>query len=341
MTIKHPGKALNPKKILVIRFSSIGDIVLTTPIIRCLKKQLNCELHVLTKAAFSPIYLTNPHIDKVHHFREKLSEIEDVLKNEAFDFIVDLQKNFRSSMLRRKLSAPGSGFPKLNKQKWLLVNFKVDNLPSVHIVDRYFEAVKTLGVKNDNKGLDFFIPDKDLVVPESLNPVLAEKYIGFVIGAKHNTKIFPNEKIISLLNEIKQAVVLLGGPSDKERGEAIVRAVGKPNVVNACGLFNLNQSASLIQQAAVLVSNDTGLMHIAAALEKPIISLWGNTVPKFGMYPYMPGRENISFISEVSGLKCRPCSKLGHKKCPKKHFRCMIDQDEETLLKKIAELGGF
>ena len=139
---------MNPQKILVIRFSSIGDIVLTTPVIRCLKEQLNCELHVLTKASFTQIYQSNPHIDQVHAFAEKLSEVSDELKKISFDFVVDLQKNLRSSRLRRKLAVAGSGFPKLNKQKWLLVNLKLDTLPDIHIVDRYLKTVESLNVKN-------------------------------------------------------------------------------------------------------------------------------------------------------------------------------------------------
>lgn len=340
MTINHQAITQKPQKILVIRFSSIGDIVLTTPIIRCLKNQLKCELHVLTKEQYQGIYQSNPHIDKVHSFNKKLNEVSEELKNESFDFVVDLQKNVRSSRLRRNLGKPSASFPKLNKQKWLLVNFKVDKMPDVHIVDRYFEAVQPLGVNNDGNGLDFFIPESDKLNPRTVDPILAQKYIGFVIGAKHNTKILPSEKVVSLLKKIDFPVVLLGGPEDKERGEAILLAVGKKDVVNVCGKFNLNQSASLVEQASAIITNDTGLMHIASAFQRPIISVWGNTIPQFGMYPYMPGTYDSSFISEVKNLKCRPCSKLGYKNCPKKHFKCMLDQDEQKIVGKINQFVG-
>ncbi len=154
--------------------------------------------------------------------------------------------------------------------------------------------------------------------------------MGWAIGGNHNTKIYPVEKIIEACREIKSPVILLGGKEDLEKGEEIKKAIGD-RIFNACGKFNINQSASLVQQADKIVTNDTGLMHIASAFKKEIISLWGNTIPEFGMYPYMPGNENKSTILEVKNLKCRPCSKLGYKKCPKKHFDCMNKIDTSSI----------
>jgi len=327
------------KKILLIRFSSIGDIVLTTPVIRALKKQLNCELHILTKGQYVDIFSANPYVDHIHSFTNNTNEVFSKLKSENFDFIVDLQKNIRSINLRRELKRPSAAFPKLNRQKWILVNLKIDKLPDVHIVDRYFEAVSRLNVKNDGLGLNYFIPEEDNIIPLDFNPVLQKGYIGFVIGGKHNTKILPVEKIISIIEGLQLPVLLLGGPEDRERGNEIIQQVKSSEVINSCGDLRLNQSASLVKQASLIITNDTGLMHIAAAFKKSIISLWGNTVPKFGMYPYMPGKENYSFLSEVYQLNCRPCSKLGFSKCPKKHFKCMLAQDESRLLKIAKEFS--
>ena len=326
------------KKILLIRFSSIGDIVLTTPVIRALKKQLSCELHVLTKEQYGSIYSANPNVDKTHIFKESLSDMLVQLKSENFDFVVDLQKNYRSVKIRRKLKIPSASFPKLNKQKWVLVNFKIDKLPDEHIVDRYFKAVTELKVNNDHLGLDYFIPAEDEASLNETDPKLQNGYIGFVIGGRHNTKILPSEKVVSIIEQLHLPVLLLGGPEDKGRGVEIVQKVKLNKVVNCCGRFNLNQSASLVKQSKLVITNDTGLMHIAAAFKKPVISIWGNTTPKFGMSPYMPGNENLSFIAEIEGLKCRPCSKLGYKKCPKNHFRCMLDQDEKVIAEKAREL---
>ena len=143
------------KKVLVIRFSSIGDIVLTTPILRCLKRQMeDVEIHYLTKKTFANLLVNNPYISKVHCFNTDLNLIIEDLKKENFDCIIDLHKNIRTFRVKMKLKVPSFTFNKLNIEKWLLVKLKINILPKVHIVDRYFKAVKSLGVVNDNKGLD-------------------------------------------------------------------------------------------------------------------------------------------------------------------------------------------
>lgn len=329
------------KKILLIRFSSIGDIVLTTPVIRALKNQLGCELHVITKEPFRIVLSGNPYINKLYSWEKNIKEVFNELKSENYDFIVDLQKNRKSVKLRQQLKRPSSSFPKLNLQKWLLVNFKLNTLPDIHIVDRYFKAVSVLGIKKDKQGLDYFIPPEDEISPTKIDPLLMKGYIGFVIGGKHNTKVLPNDKVVEIIDQLHLPIVLFGGEEDHKRGDELENIVSSGKIINTCGQFSLNQSASLVKQASLMITNDTGLMHIAAAFKKPIISIWGNTVPGFGMYPYFPEKVSTSFFSEVEGLKCRPCSKLGFKKCPKKHFRCMLDQDVTGIVEKAKELAIF
>ncbi len=326
----------NPlKKILIIRLSSIGDIVLTTPVIRCLKNQLkDVSLHFLVKSRFLPVLEANPYIDKIHVFNESdgLRKLIPELKMENFDHVIDLHKNFRSVYLKKKLGKPSSGFPKINTKKWLMVNFKINKLPNLHVVDRYFYALKPFNIENDGKGLDYFIPDKEQHEHIKLPGSHQKECIGWVLGARHNTKIFPVEKIIPVIKKINKPFILLGGIEDKERGEQIKEAAGD-KVVNACGKCSINQSAYIVKNADRIITNDTGLMHIAAAFGKRILSVWGNTIPEFGMYPYFPyGSGNKSIIAEVKNLSCRPCSKLGFKKCPKKHFKCMMDIDEEEII---------
>ncbi len=323
------------KKILIIRFSSIGDIVLTTPIIRCMKQQIpDAEIHYLTKEKFYPLVKANPNISRIHIFNDKLREVINELKDISFDHVVDLHKNLRSGRVKLALRKPTSTFDKLNFRKWLIVNMKINKLPDIHIVDRYFEAVNKLGVKNDQGGLDYFIPEEDLVLREDLPPTHAEEFIAFVIGGMHYTKMFPEEKVVELCHLLDKPVILMGGPDDHEKAERIREQCGE-KIYNACGLYSINQSASLIQLSSKVLTNDTGLMHIAAAFRKEIFSLWGNTIPGFGMYPYLPPGEGKSHIIEVKGLSCRPCSKIGYSKCPKKHFRCMMDVDIEQLGAKV------
>ncbi len=316
-------------KFLIIRFSSIGDIVLTSPVIRCLKNQVeNAELHYLTKKQFTPLLINNPYIDKIHTFDNNLNEIIHDLKKEKIDYIIDLHNNLRSKIIRLKLRLLTFSFNKLNIEKWLIVHFKINRLPDIHIVDRYMETLKLFDVKNDQKGLEYFIPKEEEVDISQLSNKLNHGYVAFVIGAKHNTKKLTNQKIISICYKINLPIILIGGKEDYENGEFITQQTNSL-LINACGKFSLNQSASLIRQSGLVITHDTGFMHIAAAFKKKIISVWGNTIPQLGMYPYLP--HPASKIFEVNNLRCRPCSKLGYQHCPKKHFKCIEEQDIEGI----------
>ena len=329
-------------KILIIRFSSIGDIVLTTPVIRCIKQQVKgAEVHFLLKKSFEAVLENNPFIDKKHFYEDDLRKIIFDLKKENFDIVIDLQKNFRSFKIKSALGVKHFTFDKLNFRKWLLVNFKINFLPDKHIVDRYMESIKSLGVINDGFGLDYFITKKDEEALNDLPHSHKSGYLAWVIGAKHNTKMLPIDKMISIGLKLNSPVVLLGGAEDRERGEILANHDGT-KFFNACGKYSLNQSAALVKNSKSVISNDTGLMHIAAAFKKEIVSIWGNTIPEFGMYPYF-GEDiknqkskikNIkSTVLEVKHLSCRPCTKIGFEKCPKGHFKCMKNIDEDVFNK--------
>ena len=309
-------------KILVVRFSSIGDIVLTTPVVRVLKKQINAEVHFLSFSKYANIISANPNIDKLHTIEKNINEIVDVLKKEKFDLLVDLHHNIRTQLLKSKLHIPAKSFSKLNLQKWLMTTFKINMLPNTHIVDRYLDTVKHLGVSNDNLGLEFFLSDKDEVEN------LPSEYVVFAIGGRHNTKKLPNEKIISICKNTNQRIILIGGKEDSKNGQEIVSATN--NTENTCGKYSIGQSAFIIKNAKQVITHDTGMMHIAAAFQKKIYSIWGNTIPDFGMSPYLANPD--SKIIEVKNLSCRPCTKIGFQKCPKGHFNCMNKIDENLFL---------
>jgi ADP-heptose:LPS heptosyltransferase len=326
-------------KVLLLRFSSIGDIVLTTPVIRIVKTQVdNVEVHFATKASYRSITESNPYIDKAHYLGAKLGDLIAELRKEKFDFIVDLHNNLRTRIIKLALGVKSSSFDKINFQKWLMVNFKINKLPHVHIVERYLAAAAPLGVKNDSLGLDYFIPEKDQVPIDWLPEEMRDGYVVYAIGGQHYTKKLPVERMIELCDKINKPIVLLGGKEDFDNGEKVrqffektpesqsfekgLKELNKKTTIyNACGKFNLNQSASLVKQARYVFTHDTGLMHIAAAFRKEIFSIWGNTIPLFGMYPY---RTRFTVL-ENNKLNCRPCSKLGYEKCPKGHFKCMRD----------------
>lgn len=311
-------------KILVVRFSSIGDIVLTTPILRCIKQQLkDVELHFITKHNFLSVIEDNKYVDKIYSIKSSISEVVPQLKKEKYDYVIDLHHNVRTLKLKLALGKKSFSFNKLNWQKFLIVNLKANKLPNIHIVDRYFETVKSIGVQNDNKGLDYFINEKDEVdIPSSLPTLFHEQYNVLVVGGSYFTKQIPIKQLKEICSKSLLPLILLGGKEDSNVAEQVYQLY-KNKTINLCGKLNLNQSASIIQQSHKVITSDTGLMHIAAAYKKDIISLWGNTIPEFGMGPYFAGKD--SQILEVKGLSCRPCSKLGYKKCPKGHFKCMND----------------
>lgn len=320
-------------KVLVVRFSSIGDIVLTTPVVRCLKEQLGCEVHYALKKEYAPILDGNPYIDKQHLLDGDLSRLTAALRAERFDHVVDLHANLRTLRMRLALGGRWSRFPKLNVEKWLLVNLKVNRLPHTHIVHRYMSAVAPLGVGYDGKGLDFFIRESDETqwlrqLPETFRG----GYVCLVPGAKFATKSIPVDKAADIVRRIARPVVILGGPSEAGAGERIVAESGRADVLHFCGKISLAVSAAALKHADSVIATDTGLMHIAAAFDKKIVSVWGNTVPEFGMYPFLSdAAPHAPVISEVRGLPCRPCSKIGYAQCPKGHFRCMHGQDAALI----------
>ena len=330
-------------KILVIRFSSIGDIVLTTPVIRCLKQQRpDIQIHYLTKAAYGPLLMNSPYIDKLHYLYDDLKPVTEELKQEKFDLVIDLHKNTRTMRVKKALGVKSNSFDKLNIQKWLLVNFKIAAMPDKSIVERYMETVRDLGVKNDGKGLDYFFDDLKRISNKDIPMSHWGGYVGCVIGGSYATKKLPVEHWKQFCATVPYPVMLLGGPEDVSAGGDI--ALQDPiKISNSCGKFSINESAELVKIARVAVSNDTGLMHVAAAFQKPIISLWGNTSPEMGMFPYY-GFNNLnervsplSVIMENKGLSCHPCSKLGYNKCPKGHFKCMKDLDMNIAVEQVKK----
>jgi heptosyltransferase-2 len=328
-----------PKKILVIRFSSIGDIVLTTPVVRCLRLQLNAEVHYLTKQQYAPLLEANPYIDRIFTIKKNVSEVLPDLRQQGYDYVVDLHKNLRTAQVRLRLFfKPGwLAFNKLNLEKWLLTALKINRMPAVHVVDRYLAAAAPLGVKNDGLGLDFFVTGETKAQP-SAHPTITN-YIAFAIGAQFQTKRLPTGKIVEICQQVQRPILLLGGKAEEAEGETIAAQAGR-HVTNCCGKLSLQASAEVLRGASLVLTHDTGMMHIAAAFQKKILSIWGNTVPALGMYPYYGlanADQNTSF--EVKGLPCRPCSKIGYAACPKGHFKCMVEQDVAKIVSNAVEAG--
>lgn len=333
------------KKILVIRFSSIGDIVLTTPVVRCLKKQMPwVQIHFCTKEKYAYLVDKNPYIDKIHFLRDSLNELISELKSENFDYIVDLHDNIRTLMIKWRLGKKGKSYDKLRFQRQMLASLPIPLPKPSHVVHRYMQTVENLGVIYDDGGLDFFIDDKDEVENEWLPETHQKGYVAFVMGGTAFTKMLPLQKMIELCDKINLPIILIGGKEDFDKGEQLahffepsknditfddgLKKLNKKTVIfNGCGKFNLGQSASIVKNALVVFAHDTGYAHISAAFKKTIYSIWGGTVPLY-FYPF----ETRFIILENNKLSCRPCSKNGRSSCPKKHFKCMKENPLEFYL---------
>ncbi len=311
-------------KILIIRLSSIGDIVLTTPVVRAVNEQIpTAEVHFLVRKNYANVVENNPHIHKVHIYDpDDVAGTVEELRSEHFDEIIDLQKTYRSKQVTRKLRAPSHTFNKHNFSKWLCIHLKMNGLPETHIVERYFEAVKFLNVHNDHKGLEFYIPENQGFDEDDLPMIFEDGFVAIVLAAQHFTKRIPVSKVVEIGSILHKPIMLLGGSDVVEEGEQVVSQLGD-RAYNGCGKFSLFQSAAIIQHSDCVITGDTGLMHIAAALHKPTAAIFGATIPEYGYYPYMPGERNMFRNFEVCPLNCRPCSKFGSKKCKRNHFKCM------------------
>jgi ADP-heptose:LPS heptosyltransferase len=327
-------------KFLIIRFSSIGDIVLTTPVVRCLKKQVpGCEIHYLIKPQFKTVMAHNPYVDKLHLLNEDWEQMIADLKEEKFDHIIDLHHNLRTLRVKKALKVPSTSFNKLNIEKLIFVKLKWNVMPKLHIVDRYMETVKSFGVRNDGAGMDYFIPREEEVQQKDIPASHHLGFVAIVIGASFYTKKLPVYKLQELCQKLDHPIILLGAKEEFAEGEEI-RKVDPGKVYNACGKFSLNESADLVRKSKLVIAHDTGLMHIAAALKKPVIAVWGSTTPSFGMVPYYGENFLLSHArpyddAQVNKLWCRPCTKMGRNSCPQGHFKCMKQMDINDLVSKV------
>ena len=327
-------------KILVIRFSSIGDIVLASPVFRCIKKQLEgSEIHFATKLSFKIVTASNPYIDKFFYLDDNIDILIHELKKEKYDHVIDLHNNFRSLKIKKALKVPSQTIEKLNIEKFLLTNLNINVMPGIHITLRSLETIRALGVQDDGIGLDYFIPDEDIVKEKDIPTSHHAGFISIVIGASYNTKKLPVHKLQELCYKIDHPIILIGGKEDQVAGDAIA-SIDPVKIYNASGKFNLNESADLVRRSKLVISNDTGLQYVACAFKKPLLAIWGGTSPKLDVEPYygsvfMQQQKTPIYENIFLNLSCQPCSKYGTNACPLEHFNCMEKQDIDTIVYKI------
>jgi lipopolysaccharide heptosyltransferase II len=342
-------------KTLVIRFSSIGDIVLSTPLLRVLRARFpRGQIDYFTRTEYAELVQSNQNLNRTYEFYarqgfEGLRTLKKQIRQEGYDLIVDIHDSLRSKYLR-SLRGPRRAI--VNKrvfERSMLVNLKKNIYKGVvSVVDRYIEPVSDLGIQNDGKGLELHIPDDVLfgvagkIATLKLNRF--EKVVGLCPGARHFTKRWPADRFArvgaAFAHKMDAKVLLFGGGADASISNQVCWDInnqsGDERATSLCGQLKLLETAAAMEYCDVIITNDTGLMHIAVAMHKKVVAVFGSTVREFGFFPYDPK----AVVMETQGLGCRPCSHIGRSECPEKHFKCMAEIDPDQVYSIARGLFG-
>jgi heptosyltransferase-2 len=327
-------------KTLIIRLSSVGDVVLSSPLVRALHARYpDCQIDFLVKAEYADLVRFNPHVAQVIQFPGggtlgDLVRLRRTVISSRYDLIIDIHDSIRS----RYLSAGAGKVTRVNKRKFarmLLVNFKLDVYDrfggAPDVAARYLETVIPWGILDDGEGPDlFFPPDVKAAVERLLGAEHVEPgtmCIGVCPCARHGNKMWPGERFAESAGHLAEQhglpVLLFGGADEREMCGAIEGAINgahpRASVLNLAGRLSLLETGCAMDRCAVVLANDTGLMHIAEARGVPVVAVFGPTVREFGFFP----RGARATVIERPGLSCRPCTHIGLPRCPLGHFRCM------------------
>ena len=343
-----------PKKILVLRFSSIGDIVLSTPLLRCLRTRFpQSQIDYVTRREYAELVRSNQNLNYIHEFDARdgfqgLRALKKRIRSEGYDLLVDIHGSLRSRYIRAfSGSAHVVSMDKREKERAVLIKLKKDLYGEIVPVSRrYIEAVEALGVKDDGRGSELHIPDEiQFGVTARMSALRLnrfEKVVGLCPSARHATKRWPLERFIELgirtALDLDAKIFLFGGSADAADYEVIAKRIGEKagadRATNLSGQLSLLQTAAAMDYCDIIVTNDSGLMHIADARQKNLVAIFGSTVRQFGFFP-----QGInSIVVENAGLYCRPCSHIGRSSCPEGHFRCMNDIGIEEVFRKTKQL---
>ena len=319
-------KLSNYNKILIIRLSSLGDILLATPMIRSIQREFpDKKIHFLLRSEYESVLINNHFLEKIFLFfriDEDNKKLIRELRKEKYDLIIDLQNNFRSAVVCNKLRVKTIKFDKRDTAKFLLVNFKVNflkNAPQMPV--RYAAIFEDLKLDDENL---------DLITLNAPSPLFDpnKKYIGFAPGSRHFTKMWPKENYIQLgkmLNDDGYTIALLGGKDDRLVCAEIAAKIDSIDLSNKNDLL---QTAADIKKCSGIVCNDSGMMHTACAEDVKVLAIFGSTVKEFGFTPYYGKESGLPtkfLVLENKSLSCRPCTHIGRDKCPKTHFKCMVE----------------
>ncbi len=325
-------KLAEVNKVLVIRLSSLGDILLTTPLLRALKNlNPNLSIDFLLRQEYVEALELNPNINQLFFFTRNDFEnlkLLNQLSGKKYDLIIDLQNNLRSRGIVSKLKGNKLRFDKKSFQKILLVKTKINLLKTAPPIPvRYASVID--GLELDSKGLELITDKQPSAILKSKNNL-----IGISPGSRHFTKRWPAEYFIQLSRFLLQNnfnVVIFGGKSDSEICRYINQQI--PEIINLQNDNDLLQTAADMKLCSAVVCNDSGMMHTASAVGVKVLAIFGSSVKEFGFAPY----NCKSLILENNSLSCRPCSHIGRESCPEMHFRCMKEIKPEFVYNELLK----
>ena len=340
-------------KTLVIRFSSIGDIVLSSPLLRVLRSRFPAsQIDFVTRKEYAELVRSNQNLNRTFEFNadggfEALRKLKKTIREERYDLLIDLHDSLRSKYLRSIRGPKRVVVDKRILERSMLVKLKKNVFKGVvSVVDRYVETLREFGIENDGKGLELHIPDEVLFGVAgklaSLQLHRFETVIALCPGARHFTKRWPADRFArvgaAFVQKLDAKVLLFGGAADEPLCKQIAWELnnqsGTERASSFAGQLGLLETAAAMQYCDVVITNDTGLMHIATAMQRKIVAIFGSTVKEFGFSPYDPA----AVVIERTGLSCRPCSHIGRSECPEKHFRCMTEIDPEQVYARARDL---
>ena len=315
----------NLKKILIIRLSSIGDVVLTSHLPRMINNKFagkgGAEVHLVTSSHIAPLFTNNPHISRVIRYRVDVKDdIKLAIDNDNYDIILDLQKNKISSYLLSNYNGDLRIIDKHRSEKLKMVYLKKFPKEVTHVAERYLNTCRDI-IEDDGKGLELYLKKEDS----------GKITVGIAPEAYHNTKRWPKERYAELIDKLTTDGynVSIFGLNNSNLGN------GNQNVTNYSGSLSLVETAKRINECDYFISNDTGLMHIASACQVPIVLIFGSSVKELGFTPYRIDYKLVEY-----DIWCRPCSHIGRSFCPLGHFRCMNEISVEQVYNSFNKLRG-
>jgi heptosyltransferase II len=330
--------SFSPKRVLVIQTAFIGDIIMSTPLFSGIHQAYpDAMVDVVVNSRHTSLLDNNPFISKVYGFDKSKNKlwhlfllIREIRKN-RYDLALSMQIHASSTLMmvlggiKKRI-----GFPRQS-----LLTHPVESAPGMHIRERAGLLLNEMKQGTYDLQTRLYPTPGDLAKAKQLIREEKKFSLGIAPGSVWETKKWPKDYYIDVIKELSEeaSIYLIGGGAeDVALCKEIVLRSEVSDIVDTSGKLSLLQSAALIAQLDLVLCNDSAPLHMANAMETPVIAIFGPTVKRFGCYPYQP----FDTLMDID-LYCRPCSKHGGKVCPEGHFRCMKDIPPQRVITEIKK----